>query len=228
MYEVSGGREDINYVNTQIRLSLAAIHTTTESLTLAILDVCRHPEIVAPLREEIIRVVGENGWAKTTLYKLQLLDSFLKESQRMNPLSRTSMNRLVKRKTELSDGTILPKGARFLVVSSYMDPNVFPEPEKFDAYRFLNKRSEPGMQNSSQHVSLSSEHMGFGYGEHACPGRFFASNELKIALCHMLMKYDWRFIDGEVDGTINRFESSAMVAMDSQIAFRRRTEEIEL
>jgi hypothetical protein len=34
----------------------------------------------------MIQVVGEEGWSKQTLYKLKLLDSFLKESQRMHPV----------------------------------------------------------------------------------------------------------------------------------------------
>lgn len=30
----------------------------------------------------------------------------------------------------------------------------------------------------------------FGYGKHACPGRFFAGNELKLILVKMLEKYE--------------------------------------
>jgi cytochrome P450 len=36
--------------------------------------------------------------------------------------------------------------------------------------------------------------MGFGHGRSACPGRFFASNVLKITLCHLLLNYDFRSI----------------------------------
>lgn len=38
--------------------------------------------------------------------------------------------------------------------------------------------------------------MGFGHGQHSCPGRFFAANEIKVALCHLLMKYDWKLSEG--------------------------------
>lgn len=51
------------------------------------LDIVMHPEVVQPLREEIIAVVGAEGWQKTALYKLRLMDSFLKESQRMTPMA---------------------------------------------------------------------------------------------------------------------------------------------
>lgn len=56
-----------------------------------------HPEYVQPLREEIEQVIAEEGWqvdesgqkylSKSSLSKLKKLDSFIKESQRMNPLN---------------------------------------------------------------------------------------------------------------------------------------------
>lgn len=81
MLEISRGRQ-VNYVNGQLFLSFAAIHTTTETITGCLLDIASYPQIVEPLRQEIIEVIGQNGWAKTSLYKLKLMDSFMKESQR--------------------------------------------------------------------------------------------------------------------------------------------------
>lgn len=81
MLEISRGRQ-VNYVNGQLFLSFAAIHTTTETITGCLLDIAAYPEIVEPLRQEVIEVIGQHGWAKTSLYKLKLMDSFMKESQR--------------------------------------------------------------------------------------------------------------------------------------------------
>lgn len=82
MIETAKGRE-FDYTGGQLGLSLAAIHTTSEMTTQALFQICENPEIVAPLREEMICVLCEDGWAKTSLYKMQLLDSFLKEVQRV-------------------------------------------------------------------------------------------------------------------------------------------------
>jgi hypothetical protein len=41
---------------------------------------------VEPLREEIETLVKEEGWTKASVMKMRKLDSFLKESIRMNPL----------------------------------------------------------------------------------------------------------------------------------------------
>lgn len=78
-------REQKDYVKHQLGLSMAAIHTTSEGLTQAMLDLCSHLEYIQPLREEVIKVVSEEGWSKTALYKLKFMDSFLKESQRVHP-----------------------------------------------------------------------------------------------------------------------------------------------
>lgn len=35
---------------------------------------------------------------------------------------------------------------------------------------------------------------------HSCPGRFFASNEVKVILIHLLTRYDWKWAaDGRKD-----------------------------
>ncbi|KAI0968028.1 cytochrome P450 [Xylaria arbuscula] len=227
MYEVSKGA-DLDFAYGQLSLTMAAIHTTTESAGRALLDLCKHPEIVQQLRDEIIEVVGREGWVKTTLYKLRLMDSFLKESQRVTPLSCLSMNRYVDKSITLSDGIQLPKGARIAVVCDFANPQVFSEPEKFDAARFMKKRAEPGQENSWQFVTTSPAHLTFGHGEHACPGRFFASNEIKIIMCHLLMKYDWRFVPDLPEPEPRVFESSMSVRADTKIQARRRKPELDL
>ncbi|KAI2783258.1 cytochrome P450 [Daldinia loculata] len=227
MYEVAKGR-DADYVAGQLSLTMAAIHTTTETTCSALLDICEYPDVAQQLRQEIIEVIGEHGWAKTSLYKLKLMDSFLKEGQRFTPMGATTMHRYVEKDLELSDGTVLPKGARIVVAGNFMDPTIYPEPEKFDAARFLKMRQQPGQENSWQFVTTSPAHTLFGHGQHACPGRFFASNEVKIALCHLLLKYDWRFIPEEGRPAPRIFEGVNAVDQKSRIQVRRRKAEIDL
>ncbi|KAH7148225.1 cytochrome P450 [Dactylonectria macrodidyma] len=229
MYEISRGR-DVNYVHGQLFLSFAAIHTTTETITGCLYDICAYPEIVPPLRDEIIQVLGENGWAKTSLYKLKLMDSFMKESQRRHAMGTTSLHRYVDNDILLSDGTVLRKGSRVMVsASSFMDPSVYPDPEKYDAYRFLNLRSQEGKENTNQYVTTSPEHLLFGHGTHACPGRFFASNEMKIALCHLLLKYDWKLGEGQTTRPEHLQADQGFLANPvAKVMLKRRKEEIDL
>jgi hypothetical protein len=75
----------VDYVAAQLSLTMAAIHTTTEVTCQAIFDIIDYPEVLQPLRQEVIDVISKHGWAKTTLYHLRLMDSFLKESARHRP-----------------------------------------------------------------------------------------------------------------------------------------------
>lgn len=47
-------------------------------------------------------------------------------------------------------------------------------------------------------VTTSPESLVFGHGAHACPGRFFASNEIKIVMIEMLRSWDFR-LKGDTD-----------------------------
>lgn len=73
-------------VKSQLRLTMAAIHNTTMAVTNDLFDLMAHPEYVAELRREVETVLKqEGGWTKQALTSMRLLDSFMKESARMNP-----------------------------------------------------------------------------------------------------------------------------------------------
>jgi cytochrome P450 len=72
---------------TQLRLAYAAVHTTSDLMTKVVAALCEHAELVQPLREEIVSVVNEHGWGEAALAKMVLLDSVLKETQRLEPLA---------------------------------------------------------------------------------------------------------------------------------------------
>ena len=74
------------------------------------------------------------------------------------------------------------------------DPSIYPNPEKFDGYRFFNLR-ESGNKSTSLTTS-SVQHIAFGIGKPVCPGRFFAANELKVAIAQIILKYDIRLEKG--------------------------------
>jgi cytochrome P450 len=70
---------------SQVMMAMAANFSGSDALTQILFDLCGHPKLVEDLREEIVSVMTENKWNKSTIYKLTLMDSVLKESQRIKP-----------------------------------------------------------------------------------------------------------------------------------------------
>ena len=148
------------------------------------------------------------------------------------------MHRLVLEDITLSEGVHLPKGTVIGVSGDRMwDPTVHTDPEKFDGYRFHRMRnnntnnnnngSAPG--NQAHLVSTSVDHLAFGHGKHACAGRFFVAHETKIALSHLLLKYEWK-IAASSSGATNPIEFGLVLTADpkAKISIRGREAEIEL
>ena len=84
------GEPDEGLADLQLFLAGVAIHTTGAALTHMVYDLCQNPWLIPELRREIEEIfVGEDIWSAQSnlhLHKLKLLDSFMKESQRMNPI----------------------------------------------------------------------------------------------------------------------------------------------
>lgn len=69
----------------QLTFSVAAIHTTSDMLVQVLYDICAYDGLTEELRAEATAVLKADGWTKTALHKLKLMDSVMKESQRLNP-----------------------------------------------------------------------------------------------------------------------------------------------
>ena len=249
MRDINDNKQPLDIPRAQIGLSLAAIHTTSNLVTNVLYDLTAYPEYIQPLRDEIKGIMEEDGvLKKTSLTKMKLMDSVLKESQRMNPVSMSkplppihafmmvsltnaaSLHRLASKDIRLSDGLTIPKGANMVVSAHIMnDETIYPEANSYDGFRFYKIRQEPGQENKHQLVMASKDHFGFGYGVHACPGRFFASNEIKIILAHLLMKYDFKFAEDGLSRP-KSFELGTEIVCDHRVKmlFKARKPEIDL
>lgn len=66
-------------------LCLASMSSSTMGITHALFDLCAMRENIEPVREEIRQAITEEGgWTLAALQRMKKLDSFLKESQRIN------------------------------------------------------------------------------------------------------------------------------------------------
>lgn len=78
----------VNYVPAAFQLSVpaVAIHTTADLLWTVLVNLVPHPKLVQDLRDEIVQSLGAHGWTKQGLDNMKLMDSVLKESQRIKPM----------------------------------------------------------------------------------------------------------------------------------------------
>jgi cytochrome P450 len=205
----SGNKYDAAMV--QLRLANASIHSSADLLTKVLINLCEQPDLIQDLRDEVISALGENGWRASTLNQLKLLDSVLKESQRLHPITTGmrpqpsnlracspfilgSFSRFTRQTIKLANGTEIPTGTPVMVTNDVTgDATIYPHPDVFDGYRYLKMR-EGADKARAPFTTTGQNHLGFGYGKYACPGRFFAATEIKIALCHILLKYEWRLV----------------------------------
>jgi cytochrome P450 len=129
---------------------------------------------------------------------------------------------------ELPDGLTVQKGDLVMVsTDNHRNPEIYPNPDEFDPYRFCKMLERPDQEKAAHLVSTSENHLGFGHGTWACSGRFFAAAETKVALCHVLMKYDLRLI-ADAPPAVVRNGSFTSANPLGKIAIRRRREEVKL
>ena len=93
MEEAAGGRP-ADHAAVQLAFAISALHTTSEAFRQILLDICMHPELLPALRTEVKNAITEHGWTTAGLFNMQLLDSVMKESQRMKaPPGQSSLRR---------------------------------------------------------------------------------------------------------------------------------------
>ncbi|KAF2873043.1 cytochrome P450 monooxygenase-like protein [Massariosphaeria phaeospora] len=188
----------------QLGLSFAAIHTTTVTTTNILYTLAVNPQYIQPLREEIRTVIASNGGvlSHSALQQMEKLDSFMKETLRYFPSAITSFSRKVLKGFTLSNGQYIPPGVCIEVPShaTYRDPAHYPDSDAFDGLRFykLRQSGEAGAHARNQFVTSNEQDLGWGYGRHACPGRFFAANEVKMILVKLISHYDIQNKDGDM------------------------------
>lgn len=137
------------------------------------------------------------------------------------------MRRLATENVTLKDGRRIPKHSMVAVSAHWnWDDSIYENPDQFDGYRFYKMSQKPETEQMSHLVATSPQHLAFGHGKHACPGRFFAANEVKIALVHILLKYDFKLDEGSPPPKIFKMGWSMQSDYQAKILVRRRKEEI--
>ena len=192
---------DVVIADYMMSLIFASMSTTAGVLTNVVYDLAGRPEYQDRLRAEAAAALGSSGGSGkmdgTFLDNVPFLTAFIRESVRLASLPIQGVRLCVKEVVlEASDGkqVRIPEGA--LVTNSgilaHYDGDRFDDPTTFRPERFLDA-------DGQLHPDpLALGFAPFGMGRHVCPGRHFATAEIKIAATLLLQQYKFETVSGEV------------------------------
>ncbi|PSS24957.1 hypothetical protein M430DRAFT_87541, partial [Amorphotheca resinae ATCC 22711] len=191
-----GAPDDVtldDFSDTMMRTLIASIHTTAKTISVALVDMLTQTQYLDELRAEARDAILPNG--SIDIDRLFKLDCFLKESQRLTPVFLLTMNRIVTQPyTFKVSGTHVPVGTMTTAATAAIatDPDTFgDDSSEFDGHRFMRLREDNKSGESAFKMGMATEDsLGFGLGSQACPGRFFAVNQMKLMLAKFLTRWD--------------------------------------
>ncbi|KAK7911789.1 ent-kaurene oxidase [Apiospora marii] len=165
------------------------------------------------------------SWTRAAVNELKLIDSTVRESMRLTPFNSVGITRTVidphgisvkqgDTETKIPPGTVLG----IPVEPIHYDESFYPNAHEFYPFRFVSPEVARGVLNQQKtaakadgssatgigachteektSVTIDDSFVTFGIGKHACPGRFFALNEIKILVAHMVLHYDIEHLKG--------------------------------
>ncbi|KAI8337990.1 cytochrome P450 [Chlamydoabsidia padenii] len=174
----------------------AALHTTSENGTLVFYRLLDNPQVMEDLLEEQNQVlekagydgdVGPEVFTREILNKFTKLDSVIRETCRLrNDYIALPHKNISNKIITLSGGAMIRPGERAYVTpfSNHRDANIQKvngNINGFDPYRFLDQD-----KNSTK---IGEDFLFFGMGKRACPGRWFAIQEIKTIVSMMIRNY---------------------------------------
>lgn len=162
----------------------AGFETSSTTIGNTLYEMALNQEIQDKLREEIWEYEEKNHgeWLYETIKQMKYLDKVFNETLRKYPaLPFLSRETTEDYKFEGIDLT-LPKDTMVWipVFSIHRDPDIYPDPEKYDPERFSEEMSE---QRNQFH------YLPFGHGPRNCIGARFAVYQTKVGLIKILRNY---------------------------------------
>ncbi|KAG5653220.1 hypothetical protein H0H81_001697 [Sphagnurus paluster] len=157
-----------------LNLNFMTIFSTHISFTNAVYNLAAEPRYLCILRDEIQENLDLSGPGQPSTEDIErciILDSFLKESLRINGLGAISLPRKAMVPFPLLDGTVIPPGTIISVSSTaaHFDSTRYERPQEFDGLRFAKLRQKEAISEKTDGHRLTSSGPGFltfGSGKH--------------------------------------------------------------
>jgi cytochrome P450 len=174
--ETGIGMSEVELRDEVMNIFFAGHETTANLLTWTMLELSRHPEVEARLRDEVDTVLGGRDPEAADLPQLSFASAVLRETLRLHPAA-WLFAREAAEDDELR-GYPIAKGTALTVFpyATHRLPEHWPEPERFDPDRFL-RDPTIGLGGTKHWAYLP-----FGAGPHVCIGNHLAMAEATAVL----------------------------------------------
>jgi cytochrome P450 len=155
-----------------------------QTFTQVLYRLLANPEYIEPLRQEVDEVIKEEGWTKAGIDKMHKIDSFLRETQRIDGLGLCSLDsftyvqivrrririlmcvscfpvaglgRLALRPFTFSNGVTVPAGTLVSIPAGtiHTDERIYPNPDEFDGFRFAKLRKSEEDTMTNRYQTVS-------------------------------------------------------------------------
>ncbi|CAO3650548.1 unnamed protein product [Cunninghamella blakesleeana] len=195
---------DVYEYSVQIMTSFifSATHTTSENGTSVLYRILGQPGLVDELLQEQNEVLENEGIDKNCepeifnheiLNKFVKLDSAIREALRITNIRIFLPHANISNKSiVLSSGTIVQPGESVYIntFANHTDPTIqktFDDLTSYDPLRFVNTKKKS--------TKIGEDFLFFGMGKHACPGRWFAIQEIKVVMTYLIRRFEMEAID---------------------------------
>ncbi|RXW15841.1 hypothetical protein EST38_g10013 [Candolleomyces aberdarensis] len=196
-------------VLAQNTLFFAGYETTSNTLTWALIELCRHPEVQEKLREELNQLGGDPTWEQITL-GLPYLDAVTQEVLRMhmpvdNLLRETQQDDVVPLSKPIHTSTgelvselVVAKGQAVHIPIGFINNSEEiwgPDVKEFKPERWL----DPDTTLTGDAKAIQGHHhiMTFSDGPRFCLGRHFALANFKTSLANLIRRYTFEMPNGK-------------------------------
>ncbi|XP_044271793.1 cytochrome P450 4c3-like [Tribolium madens] len=157
--------------------------TTAVALNFALMLIACHKDVQENILQEMRDVLGDIHTKPTynDLQNFKYMERCIKESLRLYP-SVHFISRALGADMRTHKGYLIPKDTITVIhiYDLHHNPDIYPDPEKFDPDRFL-------PENSQKRHPFA--YLPFSAGPRNCIGQRFAMLELKAAICAILAKF---------------------------------------
>jgi aspirochlorine biosynthesis cytochrome P450 monooxygenase len=205
-----------------IQLTFASTGTIITLLYRLMYLILLFPEYLEPLRNEIAEVLPRDGafGDVKTLNSLTLLDSFIRETMRFYPAACFFGQRTAREEVVLEDLRLEPKSRiAFPAAGTNMDPENHKDALTFDGFRFAGSEYSPRSEGRINASTADSKFPSYvcmldstvraqltrserwGFGNQACPGRFYAVRLVKLIFGRLLHEYEFDWASSAAENT---------------------------